>query len=163
MNSKSIGLIIGIVLLGGLFVMNFLSTENQHIFPIATSTVATSTATSTPTNTATTSANQPASPKSQPSQGNQDTKSTTVESSQTTPSGYTAAQVAEHNSSTSCWTIVNGNVYDVTSFIKKHPGGSGAIKSMCGKDGSEDFNNQQGGENRPEKTLGTFFIGALIK
>lgn len=31
------------------------------------------------------------------------------------PTGITFAQVAEHNSRTSCWSVVNGNVYDLTS------------------------------------------------
>jgi len=37
---------------------------------------------------------------------------------------YTAAEVATHASATDCWVIVRGGVYDVTSFVPKHPGGN---------------------------------------
>ncbi|HBW74297.1 MAG TPA: hypothetical protein DEF59_03490 [Candidatus Magasanikbacteria bacterium] len=45
---------------------------------------------------------------------------------------FTLKQIAVHNSATSCWTAVNGNVYDLTPWISQHPGGDGAILSMCG-------------------------------
>ena len=75
--------------------------------------------------------------------------------------GYTLAEVATHNSGASCWTAINGEVYDVTPFIDQHPGGSGAILSLCGIDGSEAFNNQHGGQRRPANELAGFKIGAL--
>ncbi len=34
-----------------------------------------------------------------------------------TSDGYTLAIVASHNTSSSCWTVVNGSVYDVTKWI----------------------------------------------
>lgn len=77
------------------------------------------------------------------------------------PTAYTWAQVSTHNSSASCWTVVNGGVYDLTSWISKHPGGEGAIRSMCGKDGSEDFNEQHGGSGGPEKVLAGYKIGVI--
>ncbi|HEV7449093.1 MAG TPA: cytochrome b5-like heme/steroid binding domain-containing protein [Candidatus Paceibacterota bacterium] len=78
------------------------------------------------------------------------------------PSGYTLAQVSAHNSSASCWTAINAKVYDVTSWISQHPGGAGAILSLCGKDGSAAFNGQHGGERRPEAELATFYLAPLI-
>ncbi len=74
---------------------------------------------------------------------------------------YSSAQVATHNSQASCWTSINGGVYDVTAWILKHPGGSRAILSLCGKDGSSAFNDQHGGERRPEAELASFKIGVL--
>ncbi len=76
---------------------------------------------------------------------------------------YTAAEVALHTSTQSCWSIVNGKVYDLTSWISRHPGGSGAIKQMCGIDGSAGFNGQHGGQGRPEQELASFYIGVLKK
>ena len=78
-----------------------------------------------------------------------------------TTSGYTMADVAKHNSQSSCWTAINGNVYDVTSWIDQHPGGAQAIISLCGIDGSSAFNDQHGGQRRPEQELASFKIGAL--
>ena len=75
---------------------------------------------------------------------------------------YTSAEVSTHASTQkSCWSIVNGKVYDLTPWINQHPGGSGAIKRMCGVDGSDDFNGQHGGQSRPERELAAFYIGVL--
>lgn len=76
---------------------------------------------------------------------------------------YTAAQVATHASASNCWTIVNGSVYNVTSWISQHPGGKQAIVSMCGRDASASFDSQHGGQRRPESELASFKIGVLAK
>ena len=93
------------------------------------------------------------------------TTTTTTTKNPTTPaaSGYTMAQVAAHGSESSCWTAINGNVYDVTSWISQHPGGAQAIISLCGHDGSAAFNDQHGGQRRPESELASFKIGALAQ
>jgi cytochrome b involved in lipid metabolism len=77
------------------------------------------------------------------------------------PKTYTAAQVAKHSSASSCWTIVGKNVYDVTKYVAKHPGGASVIKSMCGKDGSAMFRGQHAGESSPARTLARYRIGTL--
>lgn len=79
------------------------------------------------------------------------------------PTTFTAAQVAAHASVSSCYSSVNGSVYDLTAWISQHPGGSAAIKSMCGADGSAAFNGQHGGQGRPESELAGFKIGALVR
>ncbi len=79
----------------------------------------------------------------------------------TSSSKLTVDEVAKHNSANSCYTIVNGNVYDVTNWISKHPGGKGAIKAMCGIDASDMFNNQHGGQGGPERILASYKLGTL--
>ncbi len=74
---------------------------------------------------------------------------------------YTLADVAQHKDSASCWTIVRGNVYDVTTWIGQHPGGEQAIRSLCGVDGTTGFSAQHAGERRPENELASFQIGIL--
>jgi cytochrome b involved in lipid metabolism len=78
-----------------------------------------------------------------------------------TVKSYTIAEVGAHNTEKDCYTIVNGNVYDVTAWIHSHPGGAKNIISMCGKDASSSFDNQHGGEKRPESELANFLIGKL--
>jgi cytochrome b involved in lipid metabolism len=89
------------------------------------------------------------------------TVSTGTGSGEPAPSSYTLAEVSKHNGQTSCWTAINGNVYDVTSWISRHPGGSDAILSLCGTDGSAAFTGQHGGQARPASELATFKIGTL--
>lgn len=55
------------------------------------------------------------------------------------PTVYSLSQVETHNNEQSCWTIVNNNVYDLTSWISEHPGGARAILSLCGVDGTKSF------------------------
>lgn len=88
--------------------------------------------------------------------------SQTSEAASTTAS-YTLTQVAQHGSSTSCWSTINGKVYDLTNWIDQHPGGPEHILAICGKDGSSDFNQQHGGDAQVESILQQFYIGTLKK
>lgn len=74
---------------------------------------------------------------------------------------YTLSEVARHASASSCWTAINGKVYDVTDWINQHPGGPERILNLCGTDGSAAFDNQHGGQSRPAQELASFYIGDL--
>jgi cytochrome b involved in lipid metabolism len=74
---------------------------------------------------------------------------------------YTMEEVQKHNSRESCWTVVRGDVYDLTKWIDKHPGGARDILKLCGKDGTQAFERKHGGEEKPEKALEKFEIGKL--
>merc|ERR1719421_555939 len=54
--------------------------------------------------------------------------------------GFTAEEVAKHNSKASCWVVLDGKVLDVTNFLADHPGGELAILTFAGKDATEEFN-----------------------
>jgi cytochrome b involved in lipid metabolism len=73
------------------------------------------------------------------------------------------AQVATHNSRSSCWTVISGNVYDLTSWIPMHPGGEQNILQLCGIDGTTKFNGQHGNDSRAKSVLVGFKIGALVQ
>ena len=79
----------------------------------------------------------------------------------TTPNSLTLARVKENNTASSCWSIINGNVYNLTSWISSHPGGKSAITSLCGIDGTSAFNSQHRNESRPESRLATYLLGKL--
>ncbi|PNS20457.1 Cytochrome b2, mitochondrial [Sphaceloma murrayae] len=51
----------------------------------------------------------------------------------------TPSTVQQHRSADSCWVILYGNVYDVTSFIPSHPGGSKIILQLAGTDATEEY------------------------
>ncbi len=62
----------------------------------------------------------------------------TADEDEPTVDSYSTAQVAEHSSEEDCWTIISGKVYDITSYIPRHPGGS-TILAACGTDGTSLF------------------------
>ncbi|CAO1635536.1 unnamed protein product [Parajaminaea phylloscopi] len=51
----------------------------------------------------------------------------------------TAEQLKEHANEEEPWFVVNGQVYDGTPFLKKHPGGEDSITLVAGDDATEDF------------------------
>jgi len=82
----------------------------------------------------------------------------------TTPTGsinLTAAEIATHNSRSDCWSIVRGNVYNLTSYVQKHPGGPSVIANICGKDGTGAFTNQHNMQGKPNNVLSGFLLGPL--
>lgn len=81
----------------------------------------------------------------------------------TSPKSYTMAEVAKHGSPSNCWSAINGGVYNLTSWIDQHPGGSDDIISMCGTDASSAYNSQHGGQRRPANELAGFKIGVLAQ
>ncbi|KAG1716548.1 hypothetical protein ID866_600 [Astraeus odoratus] len=52
---------------------------------------------------------------------------------------FTLAQVAEHNSTSSCWVIIQNKVYDVTDFVFDHPGGPQVIMNYAGGDATAAY------------------------
>lgn len=74
---------------------------------------------------------------------------------------FTMSQVAQHDTEADCYTAINGTVYDLTAYINKHPGGDRNILRICGIDGSNSFDNQHGGESKPERILAGFEVGTL--
>lgn len=76
---------------------------------------------------------------------------------------YTTAEVAAANSESNCLTIVNGSVYNLTSYMTKHPGGKQNILKICGKDGTSAFMSQHGDNSRVNSMLSGFKVGVLAK
>ena len=89
--------------------------------------------------------------------------SVTPTAAATVAAGYTMAQVKANKSAAKCWSVINGNVYDLTAWIKPHPGGEGAIESLCGTDGSASFNAMHANKSKPESRLASYLLGPLVK
>ena len=81
----------------------------------------------------------------------------------TTQAGYTMDKVRENNSASSCWSIISGNVYDLTKWISSHPGGRSAITGICGRDGTSSFNGRHRGDGGPASVLTGYLLGPLAK
>ena len=65
----------------------------------------------------------------------------------------TRFMVSQHDNPVDCWVVVDGNVLDLTNFIKRHPGGPSAIINHCGKDGSHAFNSRPQVHDRGARKL----------
>lgn len=75
---------------------------------------------------------------------------------------YTLAAIASHNTAASCYSAISGNVYNLTAYVNSHPGGTGAILGLCGKDGTAAFTAQHGGAGKPQNVLAGFKLGTLV-
>ena len=59
-----------------------------------------------------------------------------------TGKSFTLAEVAKHNKPTDAWIIVDGRVYDISSYVDEHPGGDEILKNV-GADSREGFHGPQ--------------------
>ena len=84
-----------------------------------------------------------------------------VEEPEEVSSVFTMAMVSENDDASSCWSVINGNVYDLTGWISEHPGREGPILGLCGIDGSSAFNGRHGGQSNPANELQSFLLGPL--
>lgn len=97
--------------------------------------------------------------------------SNTEERSQSQTSTLTFDEIEKHNSEDDCWTVINGNVYDLTSFIARHPGGDEILRA-CGEDATSFFESRTDEDGEPvgsgtphsasaESQLQTLLLGPL--
>ncbi len=74
-------------------------------------------------------------------------------------SKYSMANIAKNNSTSSCWAAISGKAYDLTDWISRHPGGAGAIVSICGTDATSVFQGRHGGQSGPASSLSDYLLG----
>ena len=74
-------------------------------------------------------------------------------------SKYSMANIAKNNSTSSCWAAISGKAYDLTDWISRHPGGAGAIVSICGTDATSVFQGRHGGQSGPASSLSAYLLG----
>ncbi len=63
----------------------------------------------------------------------------TTPSATTSSTGYTMAEVGQHNTVNSCWIVVLDQVYDITPWLNTNPTDAGAATPLCGTDASDAF------------------------
>ena len=61
---------------------------------------------------------------------------------------FTMREVTSHDSKDDCWTVISGNVYDLTKFINRHPGGDEILRA-CGTDATTLFTKRQTEDGQP--------------
>ncbi len=141
MNTRIIVPTFGVILIAGVGALVTM-TKKPTIYPQVPAAVATSTA---------------------PTTAKSDNKQNPAPTPVSTGAGFSMVEIAKHNSNSSCWSVVSGSVYDLTSWIPNHPGGEGAILGMCGKDGTDLYSGQHGGSRGPARILSGFKLGELSK
>src|SRR5690554_5914183 len=78
-------------------------------------------------------------------------------------SKYRREDVIRHNNLNDCWIIVFNQVYDITHFIKNHPGGFEILLSRAGEDASSFFQTRHGRNSQIYKHLEAYKIGKLVE
>lgn len=96
-----------------------------------------------------------------PSQASNTTTPSTGSESTANAGNYAMSDVTSHSTEASCWTAIDGDVYDLTTWVSRHPGGADKIIQLCGTDGSSLFKTVHGGNNKAKKALILLKIGSL--
>ena len=73
----------------------------------------------------------------------------------------TPEEVSKHNTPGDCWVIMDGVVYDLTSFLGVHPGGTDTIMRYAGKDCTEAFKKAHSYVNKDE-LLFSEIVGVVV-
>lgn len=94
------------------------------------------------------------------------TNNTTLTANPSQPlTQITMDELSKHADIQSCWLLIDGKVYDVTTFIPGHPGGKEILKG-CGKDATELYNTHGEPQGKPhsqraQDMLTTYLIGEI--
>eukprot|EP01138_Halocafeteria_seosinensis_P014719 gb/GECG01015026.1/.p1 GENE.gb/GECG01015026.1/~~gb/GECG01015026.1/.p1 ORF type:complete len:436 (+),score=49.89 gb/GECG01015026.1/:1-1308(+) len=70
------------------------------------------------------------------------------------------SEVAKHRTYDDAWTVLKGQVYNITPFLPYHPGGKGELMRAAGRDATELFYEVHGWVNF-ETLLSSCYIGTL--
>lgn len=76
---------------------------------------------------------------------------------------FSIEEVSGHSSPESLWIIIDGAVYDVTEWQKKHPGGKKMLQKVGGKDATKQFHKYHDVSNVLKKYGEQFKIGTIKK
>lgn len=80
------------------------------------------------------------------------------------PSTYSLDDVAKHKSGDSFWIVVDKKVYDVSSYLKTHPGGAVVLKNNAGRDATKEFKEAHSPDaSNVKKAMKKLLIGTLAE
>jgi cytochrome b involved in lipid metabolism len=48
-------------------------------------------------------------------------------------------EISKHNNQNNCWLLIDGKVYDITSYFGSHPGGNSTMSPTCGVDATAAY------------------------
>ena len=108
---------------------------------------------------ATTQSVQPSATKAPPVTQDAEPVETQAPEPEPVESKYSMSNIAKNSSTSSCWAAISGKAYDLTAWISRHPGGAGAIASICGTDATSVFQGRHGGQSGPASSLSDYLLG----
>uniref|UniRef100_A0A5B7AX38 Cytochrome b5 heme-binding domain-containing protein n=1 Tax=Davidia involucrata TaxID=16924 RepID=A0A5B7AX38_DAVIN len=73
---------------------------------------------------------------------------------------FTMQEASQHNTKEDCWIVIDGKVYDVSSYLDEHPGGDDVVLAATGIDATDEFEDA-GHSKSARELLESFCIGEL--
>jgi cytochrome b involved in lipid metabolism len=92
------------------------------------------------------SSNQQTTTQNSQQDSQQNTQTNTSPPANTDFGKISLSDLSSHDTQSDCWIAYKGKVYDITSFLPKHPGSAAAITPYCGtsKEFEAAFSDQHG-------------------
>jgi cytochrome b involved in lipid metabolism len=79
--------------------------------------------------------------------------------------GYTLAEIAEHNTLEDCWMAIEGKVYDFSDYIPQHPTPPSVMQPWCGQEATEGMRTKGYGRDHSPAAwamMEPYLIGELV-
>ncbi|KAJ5677321.1 uncharacterized protein N7477_002954 [Penicillium maclennaniae] len=73
---------------------------------------------------------------------------------------YTSEEVGKHKTKNDLWIVIHGKVYNVTEYVRDHPGGADVLCDVAGTDATEAYEDVGHSEDADE-ILKTYLIGTV--
>ena len=73
---------------------------------------------------------------------------------------FTRKEVAAHDKEDDCWVIIDGRVFDMSSFCRDHPGGKWPLLINAGKDATKEFHEIHNRDANDQKEM--LCIGTVV-
>ena len=78
---------------------------------------------------------------------------------------FLMADIAKHASEADCWLVIDGNVYDVTTYLPYHLAPPNVILQWCGKDATTGFETKDDGKPHSataQQLLKRYQVGKIV-
>lgn len=77
---------------------------------------------------------------------------------------YSLNDVSKHDQLVDCWMVIHEQVYDLTTYLPKHPTTLKVILPFCGKEASHAYDTKNRGKphsSEASELLGKYRVGVL--
>jgi len=74
---------------------------------------------------------------------------------------FTWEEVAQHNTASSCWVYIGNAVYDITTWLDRHPGGRDILLLTAGRDVSDLFVTYHPFTDKAASVIAKYQIGEI--